>query len=347
MAEYFYKVNKFYKNPGNYFIKNRKTIIDLFIALSIGTVCGVICFFALIQRNFSASDFQFPLEAARALVHKTNPYTTVIPKGKYPFDQYFYYPIIAAIFSIPFTFLPDTLAGAVFIGVTSGFLAYKLSRKDRWRLGLFLSAPAFVTIYTAQWSFLIAACLLMPEFQFLLLCKPNIGAASFLYQPTKKGIVSIILGIGISLLLFPTWIKDWLSTLNYTARFHLPPVFSVLIIFLVLCFFQYKRPEGRLLFSLFIAPQAIFFYDQLLLWFVPRNYIELWGFNLLSWIGYLIWRLQLKGLPDTGQFVSTARPYVLWFIYFPAIIFLLFPDFHASLIKLFIKLDKWKNDSNK
>lgn len=155
--------------------------------------------FALIQRTYSASDFQFPLQAARALLLKINPYIAVIPKGDYPFDQYFYYPIIAAFVSIPFTWLPDKLAGAAFIGVSSGLLAYVLARKDRWRLGLFLSATAFVTIYTAQWSFLITACVLIPEFQLLLLCKPNIGIAAFLYQPTKKGAISIILGMCISL----------------------------------------------------------------------------------------------------------------------------------------------------
>jgi hypothetical protein len=337
-------MNIFAKNIRKYFNKNRKPIIDLFIAAGIGIVCGLICLFALIQRNYSASDFQFPLEAARALLLKTNPYTAVIPRGNYPFDQYFYYPIIAAFFSIPFTWLPDQLAGAAFIGVTSGLLAYVLARKDRWRLGLFLSAPAFVTIYTAQWSFLIAAFLLIPQFQFLLLCKPNIGMAAFLYQPTIKGIISILLGIGISLIFFPTWVMDWLRTLSYTARFHIPPVFSLLILFSVFCLIKFKLPEGRLLMALLIVPQALFFYDQLLLWFVPKTSIELWGFNLLSWIGYIIWRIQLKGLPDTGQFVPTAKPFVLWFIYFPAIIILLLPDIHNLLITLLGKIKKRMGD---
>jgi hypothetical protein len=184
-------MNIFPKNIRKYVYKNRKPIIDFFIAIGIGIGCSLICLFALIQRNYSASDFQFPLEAARALLLKTNPYTAVIPKGNYPFDQYFYYPIIAAFFSIPFTLLPEKLAGAVFIGVSSGLLAYVVVKKDRWRLGLFLSAPAFVTIYTAQWSFLIAACVLIPEFQLLLLCKPNIGIAAFLYQPTKNNIGNV------------------------------------------------------------------------------------------------------------------------------------------------------------
>lgn len=337
-------MNPFFKNIKKYFNKKRKPIIDFFIAIGIGIGCSLICLFALIQRNYSASDFQFPLQAARAILLKTNPYVAVIPKGNYPFDQYFYYPIIAAFFSIPFTWLPDKLAGAAFIGVSSGLLAYGLMKKDRWRLGLFLSAPAFVTIYTAQWSFLIAACILIPKFQLLLLCKPNIGMAAFLYQPTKRGTISIILGMCISLLFFPTWIIDWLRTLNYTARFHVPPIFSILIIFSVFCLINYKLPEGRLLSALLITPQALFFYDQLLLWFVPRTSFELWAFNLCSWIGYLIWRLQLKGLSDTGQFVPTARPYVLWFIYFPAIIILLLPNIQKLLIKMLRQIRKWISD---
>lgn len=318
--------------------KNRKFLFDLFIAIGIGIGCSIICMLCLIQRNFSASDFQFPLEAAKAILLRANPYAVVIPKGNYPFDQYFYYPIIAAFFSIPFTFLPDKLAGAVFIGISSGSLAYILAKKDRWRLGIFFSAPAFVTIYTAQWSFLIAACVLIPELQLLLLCKPNIGIAAFLYQPTVKGVISILLGFCISLLFFPNWVIDWLRTLNYTAHFHIPPFFSELIILSVFCLLQYRRREGRLLMALFIAPQALFFYDQLLLWFVPRSSIELWTLNFISWIGFIIWRLRLKGLPDTGQFVPTAKPFVLWFIYLPAIIILLLPNIHALFIKLSIKL---------
>jgi len=325
------------------FNKNKKPITDFTIAIGIGFACSLICFFALIQRNYSASDFQFPLQAARALLSKTNPYTTVVPTGKYPFDQYFYYPIIAAFFSIPFAWLPDIYSGAAFIGVSSGLLAYVLARKDRWRLSLFLSAPAFVTIYTAQWSFLITACVLIPEFQFLLLCKPNIGMAAFVYQPTKKGIISMLLGMCISLFLYPTWVLDWLITSSYTARFHLPPFFSILIFFLVFCLIQYKKPNGRLLSAMLIAPQAMFYYDQLLLWFVPRNSIEIWIFNLFSWIGYIIWRIQLRGLPDTGQYVPTAKPFVVWFIYFPAIIILLLPNIQKQFNKILSKYMKWKS----
>lgn len=94
---------------------------------------------------------------------------------------------------------------------------------------------------------------------------------------------------------------------------------------------------------LLIAPQAMFFYDQLLLWFVPRTSIELWGFNLFNWIGYIIWRLQLKGLPDTGQYVPTAKPFVLWFIYFPAITILLLPNIQKLLIKMLSQIKKWKS----
>jgi len=313
---------------------SKEKIRNITIAIGIGVTCGLLSWIALTYRGFSASDFQFPLEAGRALMEKKNPYKIVVPTGDYPFDQYFYYPIIAAFMSVPFSWLPDTIAGAAFMAISSGFLAYVLAKNNRWRLGIFLSAPAFVTIYTAQWSFVIFSAILIPEIQFFLLSKPNIGLSGFLYKPTIRGVISIAVGIIISLLLFPSWILDWLGTLSHTARYHLPPVFSFLLLFLPFCLFHYKNPKARLLTTLLISPQALFFYDQLLLFLIPKTPLELWIFNLISWIGYLLWRIQLRGLPDTGQYVPSAKPYVLWFLYFPAIIFLLSPKIKKLLMKI-------------
>ena len=321
---------------------NRKLIFDFFIAVIIGIVCSFICLFALIQRNLFASDFQFPLDASRAIIAKDNPYTSVVPKGKYPFDQYFYYPIVASFVAIPLAGLPDQLAGAAFIGLSSGFLGYVLIKKERWRLGLLLSAPAFVTIYTAQWSFLIAAIVFIPSLQFLLICKPNIGTPGFFYKPTKIGIISIILGLLISIIIYPTWVIDWINTLGYTARYHLTPANSILIVFLVFCLLQYKKPEGRLLSVMLIAPQSMFFYDQLLLWLIPKTRVELWLMNILSWVGYILWRINLRGLPDTGQYVPSAYPFVLWLIYFPAIVILLFAHIKGAVKAIMIKLSAGK-----
>ena len=102
---------------------SRRVLASLAIAL----VCGPLSYATARQRGRLASDFQFPLTAARALLAGHNPYEIMAQQhGSYPFDSGLFCPLPAALVTIPFCWLDPYVAGALFFGLSSGLLAFGL-----------------------------------------------------------------------------------------------------------------------------------------------------------------------------------------------------------------------------
>ena len=57
-----------------------------------------------------------------------NPYRVIRPTGPYPFNAGFFYPLPAGIAALPFALFRPAVAGAAFVGVSSGLLAFGLAR---------------------------------------------------------------------------------------------------------------------------------------------------------------------------------------------------------------------------
>ena len=187
----------------------------LAIAIPIGIASTLLSYHLLLARGTLASDFTWPWRAARALIVGENPYLVIQNTGPYPFSMAFYYPLPAALVALPFVYVEPYWAGALFFGLSSFLLAYSLTAKSLWRLSLFLSPSFFVAAYVAQWSPLMLAVALIPRLQMLLLCKPNLGIVSFIYNPTKTGVVAIIVGLALSLFVMPLWPIWWLALVAF------------------------------------------------------------------------------------------------------------------------------------
>jgi quercetin dioxygenase-like cupin family protein len=74
--------------------------------------------------------------------------------------------------------------------------------------------------------------------------------------------------------------------------------------------------------GLSLFPQLLFFYDQLLLWMIPRSAAAGLVFSALSWAAYFGWRL--SGVDAaTGEILSQPARFILACVYLPALLMVL------------------------
>lgn len=299
--------------------------IRILLALIIGLSSASLCYLRLEQRQKEAADFTFTWRAAGYLLSGENPYEKIIPAGEYPFQTYLYYPLTAVLASFPLVLFPPYLAGAMFFGLSSAILAFALTA-DGWKhLPIFLSAPYFVAAATIQWSPLLLAAALLPPLAWLLTCKPNLGVALFLYRPTWIGLGSIIIFLGLSYFILPSWPSDWLR-ISLSLTGHPPPVMVLPAgPLLLLGIVAWRRPEGRMFLGLSLFPQLLFFYDQLPLWLLPRSFLGSAIFSALSWVAYFAWRF-LSVDPLIGEAIQPPTHYIMLFLFLPALGLLLWQE---------------------
>jgi hypothetical protein len=292
----------------------------IYLALAIGMISASICWLRLAERGKLAADFTWPWRAAQLLLQGENPYTAIQPTGEYPYQTYFYYPLPAALAALPFASLPPYPAGALFFGLSSGLLAFAVS-KDGWSgLHIFLGAPYWVALAVAQWSPLMVAAALIPGMEALLVCKPNIGLPGWIYRPSWRGLAGMAAMLGLSLLVLPSWPLDWLRVTRSLEGHSPAALIFPLGPLLLLSVLRWKIPEGRLLLTLSILPQMPFFYDQLPLWLIPGSRAQGLALSGLSWIAFLAWRL--ANLNPQGGAIPATQP-ILVLVYLPALVMLL------------------------
>lgn len=302
---------------------------SLLVSLLVALGATVLSYVGLVERGYLASDFQWPLRAGRILLSGENPYAVIVPVGKYPFSQYLYYPLPVAFAGMPFAPLDDYWAGAIFFGLSSGLLAYALCRHSPWRLLMFLSAPFWVAAYTAQWSPLLMAAAFLPVAQTFIACKPNLGMVSWLFHPTRKGLLYAAMAVLVASIVQPDWPLWWYAIMRVGMPRHPAPLFCGFGALLALGILAVRRRAGRVFLAMCVVPQSFFFYDQMPLWLVPKSPKQMVTLSAFSWLGFFLWRRQLSGLPNTGQYVPTAAPFVLFFHHYAALLVLIGPGITA------------------
>lgn len=272
--------------------------------------------------NHLAKDFTWPWRAARILLDGHDPYRVIQATGAYPFNTPFLYPLPAALFALPVAPLAPAVAGTVFFALGSGLLAFALSatKEGLARLPLFVSAPFFMAGVLAQWAPLMMAAALIPTLQFLGAGKPNLGLACWLYRPTWRGAVGVLVVLGAAVLVRPDWPGEWRAALAAAPRYR-GPAMHLAGAFLLLSLVQWRRPEGRLFSAMAVLPQLSLFYDQLPLWLVPTTVWRSLALSALSWVAWLQW-YPSRALPSS---VAVAQPLILWLIYVPALLLLFLP----------------------
>jgi hypothetical protein len=265
-----------------------------------------------------AKDLSYPWRAARALLDGHNPYEVIQAVGAYPFNAPLFYPLPAALIVMPVSWLRPGIGGAIFMGVSSALLAFALLRESPHRLWIFASAPFIQAAILGQWSPLLVAAALIPALQFAAAAKPTVGLVAWLYRPSVAGIIGGLTLLVISLMVMPSWPREWLDSAPSTSKYR-GPAATLLGCFLLLGLLRWRRKEGRLLVSLSLMPQLPVFYDALPLWLIPSTWVRSFLLSALSWVGYLLWYPH-RASPFQNEI---AVPLALAFIWGPSLVLLL------------------------
>jgi hypothetical protein len=72
-----------------------------------------------------------------------------------------------------------------------------------------------------------------------------------------------------------------------------------------------------------LVPQNMLFYDQLLLWLIPRTRNEFMILGMLSLVAPLVASIGMGASPDIAEVNRRYAPAIVWLIYIPCLIMLL------------------------
>lgn len=238
-----------------------------------------------------ANDFQWPYAAAVQLRYGVNPYYDLggmIPSDFYTGTDPLFYPLPAVLLALPLSYLPATLAGTLFSGVSAFLLAWGVtSSGEWWRLLVFTSPVAWIAFGNVQWSPLLLASVYLWWLSPLAICKPSIGFSAFVAAPRWFALAVAGGVLGISLLVLPSWPLDWFHNLRSTH--HPMPMLYGWPFLLALSVWFARRRDGRVFFAWSLAPGMVFFYDTLLLYVIPRSWRQMLLLSGLAWLAVLAW----------------------------------------------------------
>ncbi len=277
----------------------------LVVSLIIATASGLFCWFLLWHFHQGAADFQWAIHGAQRLLSGRNPYDTSLEQ----------YPVTAMLFGAPFVRLSGEIAAAIFFGISSGLLAFGLTRNGFATLLVFLAYPYWAAILTAQWSPLIAASAFFPILLPVTMAKPQVGLPVALTRLTRRGFACCVFWGILSLVVLPRW--PWLWARQFGNYQHFVPLLVLPGPLLLLAMVKYRDPDAWLLLLSSLMPQRWFF-DSFILWLIPKNRRQLLLTAVLSW-GAGVWRWY--HMPHS--FTQVGRWTVL-FIYLPMLLLVLF-----------------------
>ena len=255
----------------------------LAISIAIGAASALWCWAILSRNHQGAADFQWAIRLAQHLLTGQAPYDT-------PLEQY---PPAAALLGLPFVRLPGEIAGALFFGVSSGLLAFGLTRTGYTRLLIFFAYPYWAAMITVQWSPLVAASAFFWWLAPVALMKPNISLPVFLSNLSRRAFLACGIVLAVSLALTLRWYGEWPRQLGNYDHFFPAAIFPGILILLAL--FKLRdglhNKDALLLILASVVPQR-WFYDAFILWLIPKSRREIiftvaasWPVALLRWYG--------------------------------------------------------------
>ncbi len=274
------------------------------VSAAIAVASGTLCWFLMNHFHQGAADLGWATHLAQKLLVQQNPYDT-------PFEQY---PLTAALFAFPLLPLRAEVAAGVFWGLSSGLLAFGLTRTGYTRLLIFLAYPYWAGILTVQWSPLIAASAFFPWLLPATLAKPQVGLPVFVTRLTWRGLWACLAVALASLIIMPSWPLLWWKQIgNYEHFFPLMVLPGPL---LLAALWRYRDRDAQLLLLSATLPQRWFF-DTFTLWLIPQSRREIVWTIFFSW-GAGVWRWY--HIPHSS--VEVGR-WTVVFLYLPILVVVL------------------------
>ena len=256
-----------------------------------------------------------PLIGLRLALSGSNPYALELATA--PLAQY---PVTTMVVLAPLLLVPLAWVAPLFCGLSTAVFAWALTTDGAWwRLAALLSVPYLMALYSVQWSPLLTTALVVPALLPLAVVKPQLGIALAAAGRWSWRTVAAAAGIvGVSLLVRPRWPLEWLDSGTpglYDARIPLLVAPGFLLAASV-AFVRSRR--GRLVVAMALVPQR-FWYDQLLLLFVPTTWRQMMVLLVTTWLG-ASWCLE-TGIwnPRSGTQVPEVWTVVVLTTHLPAV----------------------------
>jgi hypothetical protein len=271
---------------------------------------------------YYGTDFDPVRYAARLVLHGQNPYALIGPGRPVFWNFRLLYPLPAVLVAMPFLAMPIVAARALFVGITSGLLAFVMTRKSWWPALVFLSASWWYAIGVAQWSPGLLAATSLPWLGFLVAAKPNMGLAVLAAASSWRAFIILTCTAtaiaALSFVVMPHWLAGWQDATRDT-----PHVRPLVAIFggplLLLASLRWRRPDARLLLALAIIPMNPALYEGILLFAIPTSAIEAGLLALASWF---VDPLSHSPFVTASGFASAGQA-MLVCMYFPALVLVL------------------------
>jgi hypothetical protein len=177
---------------------------------------------------------------------------------------------------------------------------------------------------------LLVAAAFLPLLFPLAIAKPALAAPILLNFPNLRGYLLAAGMVLFSLVLLPAWPILWLQSISgqEPGKYALPILMGPTILVLIGLIWYRYRP-ARLLVMLAFVPQHAFFYDQLLLWILPRTLLQSLAFSTVGWLAYLSWSL-FDPTFDPWLALTPQGPGLDWtapLFYLPALVIVLWQVF--------------------
>jgi hypothetical protein len=295
-----------------------------FVALIIGIGSALGCYYSQITLGSShLSDFAQVWYGAQALLSSDNPYRAFGPGSAVPWQFPPLYPAPAMALAFPLTALPRHVAESLVVGFGAAAMAWATTRTgpEYPALFAFASMSFFHTIQAAQWSPLMIGAALCPAFGFLLVAKPTIGGALFVFNPTKIAFFTGIAVVLATTLVWPWWIGEWLKVLPAGTHIKAPitrwggPL-------VLLALLRWRRREARLLVALACVPQTPELYEAIPLFLIPRR-LESGAF--LAGLTFVVWgiREQLRPYDSYESWMDVSGTLMVLLLYLPMLVLVL------------------------
>jgi hypothetical protein len=258
------------------------------IAVLVGVAAGLIALFSYpFVPEHGARDLMWPLRGARQILAGVNPYS--VPPVDAP-EQNFWlmFPLTSVLLVMPLAWMKSTIAGALFVSLSSAWLAFVLSKSGGLsRFWLFLSPPYLLAVVLGQWSpFLVAVALSGPGWAWLLTAK-QIGLPLFLWRPTWQGALACAMFLALTLAVLPSWPADWIRNALSVPR-HPVPLLAPWGVFVLVALWRWRSPDARLVLTMAVIPQHVYFYDQLPLYLVAHTGQRVALLAALGWVGWAL-----------------------------------------------------------
>jgi hypothetical protein len=281
----------------------------LFLVLALGFVLGLRLLLYVWMPDRS-TDFDLLYNAAAHLVGGENPYSIA--------TQWSPYPLPAVLLAVPFTAIPLGPARPIFDVLVGWAFVYALWRyRSRFALLAVLSGAYLFAMWNGQTTPLMLAASLVPALGFLLAVKPNTSASLWIARPSWMAIVGVSAFLVLSLVVLPSWPRDWWLALQQDTAQWAPPILRPFGFVLLLAALRWRLPEGRLLLAIAFIPQTILPHELVSLALIPANLLEMGIYVAGSWIAVAAAADRMHLGRSIGELTATAWPVTLCAVYLP------------------------------